>query len=533
MSPSRRPRRSRRKQRLSTFQAGLIGIVVVVLVSYGAYTKFANPFASPFTIHAMFSSANQLQPNSLVRIAGVNVGKVTSVSTAPGCSSSDPSVCQAADVTMQIQSNGLPIHKDATFAIRPRIFLEGNFFVDLSPGSPGTPVAPAGYTFPIQQGTEPVQLDQVLDALPASTRSSLQGLLKQYGGAVKAAGSSFASSIPYWLPAYKYSAIVTHDALGILPHDLSNFVQQEGAVAQATITHPLELENLITDFNTTAGAFARENTALAGAVGELPNTLAAATPALHAVNAALPPTDRLASGLLPGVHTAAHTIDVSLPFLKQLRALVQPSELGALTSQLSTAVPALAKLSNETIPLMTNGVRPVSSCVDNIIYPWSQLTLNDGTLSGTKGLPLRPVYVEAVDYLPGLAGESRSFDPNGPYIRVLGTGGSATYSLQPGLFGQALEPISAVQPQLPPGGNRPPLESTVPCETQAPITTLYTPPSAPLTQVSSDSSLSSPGAKLRWLSAVQVALGEIGKVVGNEGLKLNIPAAIKALLPQK
>ncbi len=32
---------------------------------------------------------------------------------------------------MSIQNQGLPIHDDATFAIRPRIFLEGNFFVDI------------------------------------------------------------------------------------------------------------------------------------------------------------------------------------------------------------------------------------------------------------------------------------------------------------------------------------------------------------------------------------------------------------------
>src|SRR6202044_1350337 len=109
--------------------------------------------------------------------------------------------CQAADVTIAIQPNGLPIHKNATFAIRPRIFLEGNFFVDLMPGTPGAPIASSGYTFPISQGTEPVQFDQVLDALPSATRGDLQTLLREYGGAVKQSGSSFANSIQYWLPA--------------------------------------------------------------------------------------------------------------------------------------------------------------------------------------------------------------------------------------------------------------------------------------------------------------------------------------------
>ena len=35
-----------------------------------------------------------------------------------------------------INKDGLPIHADATAKIRARIFLEGNFYVDLSPGTP-------------------------------------------------------------------------------------------------------------------------------------------------------------------------------------------------------------------------------------------------------------------------------------------------------------------------------------------------------------------------------------------------------------
>ena len=40
-------------------------------------------------------------------------------------------------VTMEMKESGLPIHKDATLKIRSRIFLEGNFFVDLTPGHAG------------------------------------------------------------------------------------------------------------------------------------------------------------------------------------------------------------------------------------------------------------------------------------------------------------------------------------------------------------------------------------------------------------
>ena len=185
---------------------------------------------------------------------------------------------------MTIDDNGLPLHQDATFAIRPRIFLEGNFFVDLHPGTPEAPVAKSGFTFPIQNGVEPVQLDQVLTSLQADTRHNLQILLEQYGTAVKQGGPSYNASIQYWLPAYKYSALVSHDALGLQPHDLSGFIDKGGQVSAALDTNPANLKNLVSDFNTTAHSLAVQQANLQRAVAELPRTLAVAIPAFNALN---------------------------------------------------------------------------------------------------------------------------------------------------------------------------------------------------------------------------------------------------------
>jgi phospholipid/cholesterol/gamma-HCH transport system substrate-binding protein len=477
-------RKRRRRGGLNTFVAGAIAIVVILLGSYLAYTKFANPFASSYTVNAVFSSANGVTPGTLVRIAGVNVGTVTSVGTEPGCKSAskDPTACNAAEVKMTIEPSGLPIHNDATFAIRPRIFLEGDFFVDISPGTPSTPIAGNGHTFPIQQGVEPVQFDQVLTSLQANTRQNLQTLLQQYGKAVRQGGPSYNKSIQYWLPAYEYSSLVAHDTLGIQPHDLSNYINAQGETAGAIDAHPQNLKSLITDFNTTANAFARENVALRNTVIQLPRTLSAAIPAFNALNTAFPPLERFATAFIPGVKSTGPTIDASLPFITQLRLLVQPAELRGLTADLRPTIPALAKLTVRTIPLMKNEVRPASTCAVQVILPWSRMTVPDSNFNAGNGFPSRPVYVEGVDYLPGLAGESRNFDANGPYVRILGVGGTLTYSLQPGLFGQSLSKIDAVQPQLPPGGKRPPYEENVPCETQAPINNLVAPASGPISQ---------------------------------------------------
>ena len=219
-------------------------------------------------------------------------------------------------------------------------------------------------------------------------------------------------------------------------------------------------------------------------------------------------------------------IDASLPFITQLRYLVSPSELRGLTADLSGTVPALSNLTRASIPLMANGVRPASSCVSNVVIPWTKLTINDPNFNASNGFPARPVYVEAVDFLPGLAGESRDFDANGPYVRILGTGGTLTYSLQPGLLGQALAPLQGEQPQPPKGEKSPPLEPNVPCETQPPITDLSTPTGGPPQQMSSN--LSAPGAALRWTSAAAAAIPQVRTLAAATGLGLGT-AAMPAL----
>ena len=114
MSPVPRGRaRARRRRRCSR---------------YFGFTK-SNPFANPYEFKAVFNDVNNLKPKSPVRIAGVEVGKVKKVEPVESGKG-------AAEVTMEMQDKGLPIKKDAELKIRPRIFLEGNFFVDIQPGSP-------------------------------------------------------------------------------------------------------------------------------------------------------------------------------------------------------------------------------------------------------------------------------------------------------------------------------------------------------------------------------------------------------------
>jgi hypothetical protein len=78
--------------------------------------------------------------------------------------------------------------------------------------------------------------------------------------------------------------------------------------------------------------------------------------------------------------------------------------------------------------------------------------------------------------------------------------------------------LQGEQPQPPPGGKAPPLQPSVPCETQQPITDLSAPTGGPPAQQSS--SLAAPGASLRWTSAAAAAIPQLQQLASQNGLKL-------------
>ena len=444
--------RRNHRQRVSYFQAGLLTLVLVAIGTYLGFTK-SIPFRHHYTVGAVFRTANNVKPGSFVRVAGVNVGKVTEVEHIDGDK-------QAALVKMRIEDRGLPIHKDATMSIRPRIFLEGNFFVDVSPGSPSSPVIGDGDTIPINQTKAPVQLDQILTSLQAPTRRQLQRLLDELStGLDKSGGAGFNRSIRFWEPAYKNGAIVADAQQGEKPHDLSAYLRSASQVATALNRNPVQLQDLITNFNAAARGFAREQTALSEAIAELPRTLHAGLPALAALNRAFPHVKRFVKDFRPATRSSGPALDAGLPLVEQLRRLVSRRELRGLVASLRPTVPPLTRLNVRT-PALYEQVRSASSCQNEQILPWTKDKIEDSVFPAPG-----PVYVESTKPLGGLAGESRAGDANGQWFRVLLTGGNYAYPEPGGQILQSTAPLLGVNPP-PPAELARPYRPDVPCETQ-------------------------------------------------------------------
>ena len=457
----------------SPLKVGAAVLLVLCMATYFGFTKHV-PFTHGFRVKAVFPSANSIRTNSPVRIAGVNVGKVKKIERQDGT--------DAALVTMEIDNKGLPIHKDATVKIRPRIFLEGNFFVDMQPGTPGTPTLGDGDTLPIAQASDPVQLDQVLTALQQDTRTQLQSLLDNYGKALTAkptaaqdaaqdpsvrgltAAQALNKSYRYGGPAFKSVSIVNDALLGTRPHDLSDLIAGLDKTTAALDRNEGALKDLITNFNTTMASFASHDTDLSRTIHLLAPTLDNAKKALTSLNASFPNTRAFAREILPGVRETPATINASFPWIAQTRKLLGKSELRGLVQELSPATADLARLTDRTLTLLPQADL-LAKCATNVVLPTGDIKIDDGPLtSGAEN------YKEFWYAMVGLAGEGQNFDGNGMYVRFQPGGGDQTFStgkIGPltgdTLFANAVAKPLGTRPAFP--GKRPPYKPDVPCYT--------------------------------------------------------------------
>ena len=431
--------------RMNPVRAGILALVLLGLFAYFGFTK-SNPFANPYELEAVFQTANNLKPNSPVRIAGVDVGKVKSVEPVD-------SATGGARVKMELEDKGLPIHKDAQLKIRPRIFLEGNFFVDLQPGSPSAPELADGGTIPMSQTAAPVQFGDVLTALQRDTREDLQTFLEEYGAKGLASGGAkgFNDSIQYWEDAYRNSALANDASLGQQPtKDVQRLLKGQARTFRALARDEEALKDLITNFNVTAGAFAREDVALEASIPELRDMLRTAQPALASLNSSLPSLRAFARDALPGVRSSPETLDASLPFMTQARRLMSPSELRGLAAELRRRIPSLVALNRTSVPVLRQS-RQLSACTNNVLVPFVQSKYENvqgpDAENGNGGQQVR---YQLQRGLVGLSGESRLSDGNNQWFHT---------SLAPAATNvQPAPPTVVDQP--------PPRRPDVPCETQ-------------------------------------------------------------------
>ena len=361
---------------------------------------------------------------------------------------------------MEIKDKGLPIHEDARLKVRPRVFLEGNFFVDIQPGSPSSPVRDSGDDDPIPatQTAAPVQLGDILTTLQSDTRKDLQVILQEYSKGISGKGAQGIKEFLQTGPKTFKSLSLANDAtLGKEPtKDIQRLLKGQEKVFGALASNRDALAGLVTTFNVTAGAFASQDTALEASVPALRDTLKTGQTSLAALNSALPSLRQFSVDALPGVKSSGPTLREGVPFMTQAAALVQPSELQGTAKVLAAAIPPLNGLSKNLPPFLEQA-RLLSSCTSNVLVPFGESKIPNPDEPGNDN---QPVYRQFNRGLVGLSGESRLSDGNQSYFHVSGVSG-LNY-----LKGGA--PTTRPAPPYDFGEQPPARQPQVPCETQSP-----------------------------------------------------------------
>ena len=144
--------------KVSIFAVVMIMVAAALVVTFGEFR-----FSPTKSYHAIFSDASKLGPNNDVRIAGVPVGKVSSVTLRP-----DNTVDVAFDVDQRYQ-----LYTSTRALVRYKDLVGGRFMeITSGPGGAELVKLPKGGTLGLEN-TEPA-LD--LDALLGGLRPVLKGL---------------------------------------------------------------------------------------------------------------------------------------------------------------------------------------------------------------------------------------------------------------------------------------------------------------------------------------------------------------------
>jgi ABC-type transporter Mla subunit MlaD len=392
----------------------------------------------------------------------------------------------SAKVTFTITDEGRPIREDAFATIRPRIFLEGNFFVDLDPGSPSAPEMDSEDNIPITHTATAVQFDQVLDALRAPQREDLGDLLVGYGGALArtptaaedvghdrdvkglSGGQAINKAFDFGEEAGKGSARVAEGFLGTEEGDLARFVSQSGEFFGQLNADEEDLQSLIVNFNTFTRSFASESQSLAQATRYLGPAIQRSREALVDLDGTLEPLSDFSKAFRPAVNELPETFFEASPWLTQAKPLLANNSLGAVARDLRIATPGLAGASKSGEGALDQ-IRALSACTTNTLVPAGDIVIDDQFSVG------RPNAREFFYSTANLAGESQNFDGNGPYLRLHPGGGDIpvkdTNPLAPPnfkddkqLYGSSATAPIGNQPIL---GPVPPKVPTAQCENQA------------------------------------------------------------------
>ncbi|MDQ6748880.1 MAG: MlaD family protein [Candidatus Dormibacteraeota bacterium] len=382
------------------FALSCVGLLLFLWLSFGGTIPFN---AQGYRFQVAFADASQLADQADVRIAGVSVGKVIGKTLDP----------QGNRTVAMIQMNNsfAPIHKDTLAILRQKTIL-GETYVQLSPGSPHSPMLADGALLARSNVQPAVQLDQIFNALDPRTRAAFRQWQQELAVAVKGNDQNLNNVIGN-LPVFAADATNLLQVLDVQHSAVVNLVRNGGTVFAALNHSQSALRTLITTGETTFATTAANNNAIAATFHVFPTFLHETKLTMKRLQSFSTNTDPLIKELIP----VAQQLKPTLTSVRQLSPYLRSffNHLGPLITVSKTGLPAVRDTLRGTTPLLAS-LGPFLSQL-NPILTWLSLhqqLISDFISNGGSSL----------------AAKTSSFAGNGTghYLRQFGPVGAETLS---------------------------------------------------------------------------------------------------------
>ena len=316
------------------FFVAAFGLLLFVWQRFGGVTPLQ---AKGYRVHVHFAQAQNLQPNADVRMAGVTIGRVASVTP----------TTRRTDAVLEIQPRYVPLQAGTRVITRVKTLL-GETFVALAPGSPSAQPIPDGGSIANANVAQTQQLDEVLGAFDAKTRTTVRRYLEQTAAALHGRGYDINQTLGHLGP----TAADLDVLIGTLDSqraDVARFIDKTGVVFDALARRPEALRELVRSGDSVLATTDHVRSGLRRTIDALVPLQRELTAGAHSALAAarlarptlhtLRPASRNADGAISGAQRLGH----------QLTGLFR--ELPPSLDASRTGLPATRKLLNATRPL--------------------------------------------------------------------------------------------------------------------------------------------------------------------------------------
>ncbi|KRB76097.1 hypothetical protein ASE01_13785 [Nocardioides sp. Root190] len=351
-----------------------------------------------YTVDVVLPAATNLVKGSEVEIDGATAGRVKELDTRDG----------KAVVTVALEEDYAPLHDGTTARVSYKALL-GERILELFPGEDAAPSLADGAL--VEGSVDRVELDQVLAALDAPTRTRLQSLLDRLSTTLDGKEGEVQSTVQSLGPAVEALGQVL-EAVGNDGPTIRKLVTRLSTLMTTLDEHDSEVESTITDLTTATGTIAANRSQLSKALADLPDTLETAEATLRDVPGTVDAATPLLKALAPGMKQLPGVAEQLEPVLKDLRPTI---------AQLRPTLASVQSLLDHT-PALLDGA--------DSVLPQANQVLAD---LGPALTYLRPYTPELVGWLSNWGSAAANYDANGHYLRAFITEGATSLVHMPNI----------------------------------------------------------------------------------------------------